>query len=151
MYDLMNDENFWLNSKNIILDTANTKKKNSKRPMQIVFEPFIFTLLILFSCLVSTGLIYYFVFFLSPIFLNFNQLVSATIPSELQNLSKTIAQHNHTISLIENKINVVLSTENIYLFKQIIQNIDRISLETNITQIQNNIQSIVNELSKIIH
>jgi hypothetical protein len=115
----------------------NYKSKNKK--IQIVFDPFIISVVILlFVISISLVIIY---------------LVKLNLYHEIQFYHQIISQHNETITKIENKIlgyslqiDQIISSNNTEIINKIIAQIDKITSELNVTQLQNNIQ----EITKVI-
>jgi hypothetical protein len=128
-----------------------------RKPLRIVFEPFIFTLVLLLFLTIIASFIYYLVILLPPILLNFNTLISNTLPNELQYYHSIIAEHNQTLSGIESNIlhylnisNILVNPENLDRSVHILRNMDRITSALNVTQVQQDLDSIVNTLNRIL-
>jgi hypothetical protein len=130
-----------------ISESRGSTETHKRKPLRIVFEPFIFTLVLLLFLTMITLFIYYFIILLPPILLNFNTLISNTIPNELQYYHSIIDQHNQTLSAIESSIsNVLFNSNNL---DHILHNMERITSSLNITQIQQDLDSIVYTLNRI--
>jgi len=131
---------------------------SQQRRIGLIFDPFVFSILVLIFLIILSVLIYSFVFLIYPVIKNFDQLVSNDIPAELEYLHEIIRQHNQTLTMIEgnlleyfNTTNIIVTENNFHKINHIIQNVDFITSTLNVTQLQNNIQDIVNDLNKIIH
>ena len=138
-----------------IIDVEVKRKKPQK--MRLVFDPIIFTLFILIICIITTTIVYYMFFVLPAIFINFDTLVSKTIPNELQFYHSLFEQHNQTIYQIEthllnylNRSEIILNNHTLSTINHIINNSEEITSSLNITLIQNNLNDIVNTLNQLL-
>ena len=128
-----------------------------KRKMRFVFDPFLFTLILLILCSLLFCIVYYLIIFLPPIIFNFNTLISTTVPNELQYYHSLVQSHNETVTTIEKNILNYLSLSEIVVNKNtlnsvnhIIFNMEGITSTLNVTQIQTNLGEIVNILNRVI-
>lgn len=140
-----------------INESGINSRTSKRKSLRIVFEPFIFTLLLLFCISIIVGFVYYLVFLLPPVIMNVNVLVSSTIPNELMFYHSLLSEHNETLVQIEKNIltytnvsSIIINPNTLDLSNRIIRNIDRITTTLNITQIQDNIEDIVNTLNRIL-
>jgi len=122
-------------------------KSKKPRKIKIVFDPYIFTLIILIFVLFTSALVYFTLIFFIPCINNFNHLTSERIPNEIDFIHQFLTQQNKTINDIESKMIIM----NEIKINHIIQNLEIITTNLNVTQLQNNIQNIVNDLNKVIH
>jgi len=127
-----------------------------RKRFNIVFDPFLFFILLIITCIILTITIYYLVIVIPPIVYNINKLIS-TIPDELQFYHTLFQEHNRTLTEIEINVSkyITLSeiiVNNITLSKvsDIIVNMDGITSTLNITGIQNNINDIAATLNRVI-
>ena len=139
-----------------IIDTEQQLSR-PKRKVRFVFDPFLFTLILLILCSLLFCIVYYLLIFLPPIIYNFNTLVAITIPNELQYYHSMIQSHNGTVTTIEKSILNYLSLSEIIVNKntlnsvnRIIFNMEGITSTLNVTQIQSDLGSIVNILNRVI-
>ena len=138
-----------------IIDSEVQRKKKSK--MRLVFDPIIFTLFILIISIIIATIVYYMFFILPSIFINFDTLVSKTIPNELQFYHSLFEQHNQTMYQIETSLlkyldrsEIILNNHTLSTINHIINNSEEITSSLNITLIQNNLNDIVNTLNRIL-
>ncbi len=73
------------------------------------------------------------------------------LPNEIDYYHNIVAQHNQTISNIENKLEIILGDPTIKQILNIINNINSITQQINVTLIQNDLTTIANDLNKVIH
>jgi hypothetical protein len=139
-----------------IIDTEQ-QLSTPKRKVRFVFDPFLFTLILLILCSLLFCIVYYLLIFLPPIIYNFNTLIATTIPNELQYYHSLTQSHNQTITIIEKNILSYLSLSEIVVNKNtlnsvdhIIFNMEGITSTLNVTQIQTNLEEIVNILNRVI-
>jgi len=129
----------------------------NRRKSRIIFDPFIFTLLLLIFISIIVISIYYLIIIFPPVITNFNNLIENTIPNELVYYHTLLHQHNQTLVQMENFIlpylnvsHIIINRDTFQTTNRIIGNMDRIDSTLNITQIQNNLEDIVNTLNRII-
>ena len=105
----------------------NYKSKNKK--IHIIFDPFTFSISLLIFVSILTCIVYY--------LLHFN------LESEIKFYHQVVFNQTLLITQIEHRImDQVLNSENIQKMNVIINNIEKISSQFNITQIQNNLEDI---------
>lgn len=127
------------------------------RTSRIIFDPFVFTLLLLIFITIIVISIYYLIIILPHVIMNFNNLIENTIPNELVYYHSLLQQHNQTLVQMENKLlsylnvsHIIINPDTFHTANHIIGNMDRITSTLNATQIQNNLEDIVNTLNRII-
>ena len=89
---------------------------------------------------------------------NFNNLISITIPTEINYIHDIMIQQNKTIVLIENilikyldNMNYIINEDTINNITNTIKNLNKITSQMNITLIQADLNNIATDLNKIIH
>jgi predicted PurR-regulated permease PerM len=83
---------------------------------------------------------------INPLIENFNNLTNK-ISNQLDYYQSIVSLHNTTLFEIESKINNIVNKNEI---PTIIDNLNRITSELNVTLIQNDLNTIANDLTKVI-
>jgi len=139
------------------INTNEIQDSSKRKSPRIVFDPFIFTLLLLLFIIIIVIFVYYLIIILPPVIMNFNNLISNTIPNELEYYHSLLKEHNQTLVQVEKNVlsyinisNIVINNKTLHKSNHIIDNINGITSTLNITQIQRDLDNIVNILNRII-
>jgi predicted PurR-regulated permease PerM len=118
---------------------------NKYKPKTNKFDTFYKTIILLFI-FGFTGISLYLFVTINPVINNFNNLTNK-ISNEIDYYHNIVSLHNSTLFEIENKLNHIVSKNEI---SNIIDNLNRITSQLNVTLIQTDLNTIANDLNQII-
>lgn len=136
-------------------DYTNLLRFENLKKSKIRFDPLVFGS---FVCLIVIVFVFvlFFVITIIPVISNFNQLISVTIPNELDFYHQIVLEHNQTIYRLEMKIEryidvaeIVVNPKVLSQVVAVISNMDKITNTINVTKIENNLDEIQNDLNAI--
>lgn len=120
-----------------------------KKINRIRFDPILTSVVTCFGLVFVISIVYTGIIVI-PFLSSFSELISITIPNEIDFYHSLFAQHNKTIVSIEQNALQIMNSQTLKNLNDTIYQLNILSKQINMTQIQYDLNQIVNILQRLI-